>query len=373
MSEIAGILERSTLPAALCDLAGVIRSCNVALAGLLSQPPERIRGRRWTDLSPPGRPLSDVEQAFTRAVAGQGPAVEEMWLASAGGAPIRVRWHILPLWTERSGPEGSGVARVQAVLLLGEWIDGLHRLEAEVRFLSQRLDYARRAEAVGRYAGRFAHDFNNLLGGILGFAELAEDNLHRGEDCGEEVGEILQLVARGRTLVRALLETRHRFKPRFEAVDLPALVRAEFGGPTSGVLDGEIRWEFEESLPRVRSDPSLVRLLLFSMVRLLGRFVRGQTVTVRAGQYRGQVNAPEVAGSNWVVLDLTAPEIEPPRWWRDWTEEELWGDVLSPPDAPRAELSAVACVVRDHRGHWSLSREGGTVLAKVFLPADTGD
>jgi PAS domain S-box-containing protein len=49
-------------------------------------------------------------------------------------------------------------------------------LAAQKTALEQQLQHTRKMEAIGTLAGGIAHDFNNILGGIIGFAELAQEH-----------------------------------------------------------------------------------------------------------------------------------------------------------------------------------------------------
>ena len=49
--------------------------------------------------------------------------------------------------------------------------------ERERDEMQRQLQQAAKMEAVGRLAGGIAHDFNNILGAILGYGELAQNNL----------------------------------------------------------------------------------------------------------------------------------------------------------------------------------------------------
>ena len=60
-------------------------------------------------------------------------------------------------------------------------------------------------EALGLFAGGIAHDFNNILGAILGYGELAEDNIAESEAAHRYLDQILRAAARGRALVDQIL------------------------------------------------------------------------------------------------------------------------------------------------------------------------
>ena len=60
-------------------------------------------------------------------------------------------------------------------------------------------------EAVGRLAGGVAHDFNNMLGAILGYAELALQEIDGEQPLGEYLEEIRKAARRSADLTRQLL------------------------------------------------------------------------------------------------------------------------------------------------------------------------
>jgi CheY-like chemotaxis protein len=60
-------------------------------------------------------------------------------------------------------------------------------------------------EEIGRLAGGIAHDFNNILGVILGYGELAQNNLDEGGAARRHVDQVMQAGARGKGLVEHIL------------------------------------------------------------------------------------------------------------------------------------------------------------------------
>jgi PAS domain S-box-containing protein len=71
--------------------------------------------------------------------------------------------------------------------------------------MQQRLQQAAKMEAVGRLAGGIAHDFNNILGAILGYGELAQNNLREGRAVGSQLDQVMHAGARGKGLVDRIL------------------------------------------------------------------------------------------------------------------------------------------------------------------------
>jgi NO-binding membrane sensor protein with MHYT domain/nitrogen-specific signal transduction histidine kinase/AmiR/NasT family two-component response regulator len=77
--------------------------------------------------------------------------------------------------------------------------------EREREELQRQLQQAAKMEAIGRLAGGIAHDFNNILGAILGYGELAQNNLLEDSVVRRQVDQVMQAGARGKGLVDRIL------------------------------------------------------------------------------------------------------------------------------------------------------------------------
>jgi PAS domain S-box-containing protein len=77
--------------------------------------------------------------------------------------------------------------------------------EREREEMQRRLQQAAKMEAIGRLAGGIAHDFNNILGAILGYGELAQNELREHGAERRHVDQVMQAGARGKGLVERIL------------------------------------------------------------------------------------------------------------------------------------------------------------------------
>src|SRR6266571_2982223 len=112
--------------------------------------------------------------------------------------------------------------------------DDVHFLEAVANVLAgaiarQRLDeqvrQGQKIQAIGTLAGGIAHDFNNMLTAILGYTELASDDVPRDSITWRNLQRVLTAGARARDLVQQILAFSRQSTTQFQPVELSLLVR----------------------------------------------------------------------------------------------------------------------------------------------------
>ncbi len=84
-------------------------------------------------------------------------------------------------------------------------VAGVIRDVTENRQLEAKLIQAQKMESVGRLAGGVAHDFNNKLGVIIGYADMALDQLETNQPLYAELQEIYKAAMGSADLTRQLL------------------------------------------------------------------------------------------------------------------------------------------------------------------------
>ncbi|QTA88346.1 response regulator [Desulfonema magnum] len=91
--------------------------------------------------------------------------------------------------------------------------DERDKLQAQVR-------HSQKMESLGTLAGGIAHDFNNILYGILGYADLAMDNIPKDSVAYNDISQILIAAKRASDLISQILT----FSRQTETDRIPVLI-----------------------------------------------------------------------------------------------------------------------------------------------------
>ena len=108
---------------------------------------------------------------------------------------------------------------------VGRDITEQRRSQALREELEAQLREAQKMEAIGVLAGGIAHDFNNVLAGILGNAELAQQDLPPGHPAAISLEQISKAGLRGRGLVQQILAFARRQPREVVSCELRPLVQ----------------------------------------------------------------------------------------------------------------------------------------------------
>jgi PAS domain S-box-containing protein len=147
------------------------------------------------------------------------------------------------------------------VALLAIAKDITHSLRME-----ERLRHAQKMEAIGVLAGGIAHDFNNILHPLMGYAELALEDIPSGNPASECVREIVRATGRAKSLVSQILSFSRFEKEEQKPINLSnvvkevlALIRASLPAAI------RIQEEFESAPFLIMGNPTQVHQVVMNL------------------------------------------------------------------------------------------------------------
>jgi len=126
----------------------------------------------------------------------------------------------------------------------------------EIR-LQNYLQRAQRMETIGTLAGGIAHDFNNILATIIGYTDIAMQDLPKDHSSFHDLEQILKASNRAKDLVNKILTFSRQMESKTESVSLVSYIQ-----DTVRMLEGsipkkiKIKTSLDSECPPVIADPS---------------------------------------------------------------------------------------------------------------------
>jgi len=177
------------------DARGNVVDCNKTHQVLLGYSHEDIVGNHTTAF------FSDKNKAsFKKRL----PILKETGLAEGEIELVRSDGSIIPVWRKEKGIYNGNMEFVGSVVYNRD-ISNHKRAEEEKKKLEIQLQQAQKMQAIGTLAGGIAHDFNNILFPIIGYTEMAIDDVPEEGVTRSNLGEVLKAANRAKGLVQQIL------------------------------------------------------------------------------------------------------------------------------------------------------------------------
>ena len=178
-----------------------------------------IVGKDWFESAIPANLRAEVSRVFDRIIRGELEPIEyyENPVRTKSGEERVIAWHNAVIRDE----EGA----ILATLSSGTDITERQRAERVKEELEDQLRHAQRMETVGTLAGGIAHDFNNILAPILGYTDLALEELGRGNPVSEYLEHVITASRRAKELVEQLLVFSRQVESVREPIQLHLVIR----------------------------------------------------------------------------------------------------------------------------------------------------
>ncbi len=330
--------------------------------------PEEMLGRPFTEFEAPERHRADLEE-FAAVKSGRPTYGFETVHLKKDGAPVTLSFNAIALHDADGKAVGAtGTARD---------ITEQRRAEDERRRLESQLQHAQKLESLGLLSGGIAHDFNNLLTSIIGYADLARQDLPEDSEASALITEAIRGARRAAEITTQLLAYSGKGRFVIEPIDLSSLTR-----DMTRLLEISIskrcaiRYDLAKDLPAVEGDATQFRQVVMNLVINASEAIgdRPGTITIRTSTrecdrafFADAYLDDQLPAGTYVVLEVrdTGSGMSPE------TRARIFDPFFTTKFTGRGlGLAAVLGIVRGHRGTIEVqSAVGAGTTMTVLFPA----
>ena len=251
--------------------------------------------------------------------------------------------------------------------------------EAEKFRLQERLQRARKMEALGTLAGGVAHDLNNILSGVVGYPDLLLQDLPEDSSLRQPLATIQQSGQKAAAIVQDLLTLARRGVADFSVVSLNAIVRDYLNSPEYKKLiqfhpQAKVESHLAEDLMPIKGSAVHLSKIVMNLVSNAAEAMPdGGSIRIRTQNQTvdGSVGEVETTrGGSFAVLTVEDEGIGISKDDIDRIFEPFYTKKVMGKSGTGLGMAVVWGTIKDHQGFIDAqSREGYGTTFSVFLPA----
>jgi len=202
---------------------------------------------------------------------------------------------------------------VTHVVILGYDITQRKAAEVQEQRLQRELNQARKMEALGQLTGGIAHDFNNMLGIIIGYSDLALNQLKNSEQATikKYLDNIFQSGKRASDLVKQMMVFSRKDPGQSEIVNFEQIT-GECIKMLRSVMPSSIKInvEFESQLPDIKMDAVQLQQIMMNLFLNAKDAMEGEgTIDIKLGWHHELgvecIACHKLIDGDWLELSVT--------------------------------------------------------------------
>jgi two-component system cell cycle sensor histidine kinase/response regulator CckA len=109
------------------------------------------------------------------------------------------------VWLVKKTPHFDETGTITSVVGISRDISAQRKHEKQQEKLESQMRQSQKMEAIGTMAGGITHHFNNILGAVMGFADMAKDELPKGDVARNYIEKVLLSANRAKELVKHIV------------------------------------------------------------------------------------------------------------------------------------------------------------------------
>ncbi len=163
--------------------------------------------------------------------------------------------------------------------------------------LEEELFQAHKMEAVGTLAGGIAHDFNNILSAILGYSELAKQDLPKDSRAGDDIDQVIKSSKRAADLVKQILTFSRKSNQHLEPV-APHLIIKEALKMLRSSLSTTINIveDIDTECGEIMADPTSIHQIVVNLCTNSLHAMENEKGILSVSLQRKEISAEEITG-----------------------------------------------------------------------------
>jgi len=352
------------------DLEGRLLSANRSMAATLGYQPQEMIGLSIVEFMLPEYKQAFYDDYLSRIQAGE--RVEGVFkVVGRDGQRHYFEYSNSLVQQEGREPFVSVVARDITERIMAE---------RELRKMEGELSQTRKMKALGTLAGGIAHDFNNILAAVIGYTELALDNVPQEHPNRRHLKQVLRASGRARDLVGQILAFSRQSAQEKSLIRLGQVVEEGLKLIRASLPSTiEIKQDIQVETGLVLADSSQIHQVLMNLCANAGHAMRDrggllevslQPVEVGPGKAAVKSGPPKGAYLRLRVRD-TGQGMEPEIMDRIF---DPYFTTKRPEEGTGLGLAVVHGIVQSHGGAITVaSRLGEGSTFDVYLPVVEGE
>ncbi|MCB2182284.1 MAG: response regulator [Desulfobulbaceae bacterium] len=175
-------------------------------------------------------------------------------------------------------------------------LDNLNIALREKEKLEGQLRQAHKMEAIGTMAGGIAHDFNNLLAVILGYTDLAKEDLPDSHPSKSSLEQVLKAGIQARDLIKQILSFSRKEAQELVAVEIHLIVKEALKLLRASIPTTiEIKPNIDTHCGYILADPSQVHQVLINLCTNASHAMEEDGGVLEVGLKRVNIDTADLA------------------------------------------------------------------------------